>query len=102
VLTRRRFVGRGGRRARHAARRGCSAPHDRRQAHTAFDALGIAVVLSTHDPDQAFLCADLVALLHEGRLARLGPTAEVITSTALRETYRIDVEVVTISHGGTR
>ena len=34
---------------------------------------GIAVVLSTHDPDQAFLCADLVALLHEGRLARLGP-----------------------------
>ena len=34
---------------------------------------GIAVVLSTHDPDQAFLCADLVALLHEGGLARLGP-----------------------------
>src|SRR6185436_2940224 len=61
---------------------------------------GIAVVLSTHDPDQAFLCADLVALLHEGRLARLGPAADVITSTTLRETYGVDVEVVTVTREG--
>jgi iron complex transport system ATP-binding protein len=61
---------------------------------------GIAVVLSTHDPDQAFLCADLVALLREGRLARLGPTADVITSATLREAYGVDVEVVTITRDG--
>jgi iron complex transport system ATP-binding protein len=61
---------------------------------------GIAVVLSTHDPDQAFLCADLVALLHEGRLARLGPAPEVITSATLRETYGVDVEVVTVTREG--
>ena len=61
---------------------------------------GIAVVLSTHDPDQAFLCADLVALLHEGRLARLGPTAEVITAGTLREAYGVDVEVVTLTREG--
>jgi ABC-type multidrug transport system ATPase subunit len=30
---------------------------------------GIAVILSTHDPDHAFLCADRLAMLHEGRLA---------------------------------
>jgi iron complex transport system ATP-binding protein len=57
-------------------------------------------VLSTHDPDQAFLCADLVALLREGRLARLGPTAEVITSATLREAYGVDVEVVTLTREG--
>ena len=34
---------------------------------------GIAVILSTHDPDQAFLCAHRVALLHEGRLAPARP-----------------------------
>src|SRR5262249_23204771 len=33
---------------------------------------GIGVLLSTHDPDQAFLCANRVAMLHDGRLARVG------------------------------
>jgi iron complex transport system ATP-binding protein len=61
---------------------------------------GIAVVLSTYDPDQAFLCADLVALLREGRLARLGPAAEVITPATLREVYGVDVEVVTLMREG--
>jgi len=61
---------------------------------------GIAVILSTHDPDQAFLCADRVALLHDGRLARLGPTAEVVTPAALRETYGVDVDIVTLTRDG--
>ena len=61
---------------------------------------GIAVVLSTHDPDQAFLCADQVALLHDGRLVRLGPPADVITPATLREIYGVDVDVVTITRAG--
>lgn len=61
---------------------------------------GIAVVLSTHDPDQAFLCADRVALLHDGRLAHLGATADVVTSATLRETYGVDVDVVTLTRDG--
>jgi len=61
---------------------------------------GIAVVLSTHDPDQAFLCADLVALLHDGRLAHLGPPSDVITAATLRDAYGVDVDVVTIVRGG--
>jgi iron complex transport system ATP-binding protein len=55
---------------------------------------GIAVILSTHDPDQAFLCADRVAMLHRGRLVRLGRPAEVITRESLREIYGADVDVV--------
>ena len=57
---------------------------------------GIGVLLSTHDPGQAFLCADRVALLHQGRLAGLGRPAEVITSAALRRIYGTDVVVAQV------
>jgi len=57
---------------------------------------GIAVMLSTHDPDHAFLCAHRVALLHEGRLARIGPPAEVITRESLREVYGVEVTVTEV------
>src|SRR5215475_7511362 len=55
---------------------------------------GIGVMLSTHDPDHAFLCAQRVALLHHGRLARLGPPEDVITRESLREVYGVDVTVI--------
>ena len=66
----------------------------------ALAASGIGVIMATHDPDQAFLCADLVALLHEGRLARLGPPADVITPATLARTYGVEVEIVTVTRDG--
>jgi iron complex transport system ATP-binding protein len=54
---------------------------------------GIAVILSTHDPDQAFLCADRVAVLHHGTLFRVGRPADVLTPPLLREVYGVDVTV---------
>lgn len=57
---------------------------------------GIGVVLSTHDPDHAFLCAQRVALLHKGKLIRLGAPPEVITAESLRLIYGVDVEVVAL------
>jgi iron complex transport system ATP-binding protein len=57
---------------------------------------GIGVLLSTHDPDQAFLCADRVALLHQGRLARLGTPDEAITAGSLKEIYEVDVELAEV------
>ena len=59
---------------------------------------GIGVVLSTHDPDHAFLCADRVALLHGGQLIHLGPPDEVITPQTLKLLYGVDVEVVQLPH----
>ena len=59
----------------------------------ALAARGIGVIVSTHDPDQVFLCADRVAMLHEGRLVRLGPPAAVMTPESLRLIYGIDVEI---------
>jgi iron complex transport system ATP-binding protein len=56
---------------------------------------GMAVIMSTHDPDQAFLCADRAAMLHDGRVIGLGAPGTVITRTSLREIYGVDVDVVT-------
>lgn len=61
---------------------------------------GMGVLLSTHDPDQAFLCADRVAMLHEGRLARLGTPAEAITAESLRQIYDVEVVVTRVPMAG--
>jgi iron complex transport system ATP-binding protein len=65
---------------------------------------GIGVLLSTHDPDQAFLCADRVAMLHEGRLVHFGAPDDVITAESLKQIYGVDVVVtrVPLEGGGER
>ena len=57
---------------------------------------GIAIILSSHNPDHVFMVADRVALLHEGKLVGLGPTADVLTPTALKQLYDIDVVIGSI------
>jgi iron complex transport system ATP-binding protein len=61
---------------------------------------GIGVLLSTHDPDHAFLCADRVAMLHEGRLVRHGSPADVITAESLKQVYGVDAVVVRVAVPG--
>lgn len=56
-------------------------------------ARGLGVVLSTHDPDHAFLVADRMALLGGGRLLAVGPPADVLTPQALKRLYGIDVVI---------
>src|SRR5262249_38458747 len=58
---------------------------------------GLSVLLSTHHPEQAFACADRVAVLAGGELLRIGPTAEVVTTETLRECYAVEVAVVPIA-----
>jgi iron complex transport system ATP-binding protein len=57
---------------------------------------GIGVLLSTHDPDQAFLLAHRVALLHNGTLAALGTPHEVLTPAALHMLYGVDVSIAKV------
>ena len=54
------------------------------------------MILSTHDPDQAFVCAQRVAILHRGRLAYAGPPEDVITAAVLRAVYGVEVEIVEV------
>ncbi len=55
---------------------------------------GIGVLLSTHDPDQAFQRADRVALLRGGELVADGRPDDVLTSESLRTLYGVEVHVV--------
>jgi iron complex transport system ATP-binding protein len=57
---------------------------------------GLTVLLSTHHPEQAFACADRVAVLAGGELLRIGPPAEVVTSETLRECYAVEVAVLPV------
>jgi len=57
---------------------------------------GIGVLLSTHDPDHAFLCADRVALLEQGRLLGLGTPDEQMTAEALQRLYGIAVSLAEV------
>jgi iron complex transport system ATP-binding protein len=65
---------------------------------------GIGVLLATHDPDQALLCADRVALVHRGRLEPAGAPAEIITASNLGRIYGVDVAIerVVTGAGGER
>ena len=58
---------------------------------------GLTVLLSTHHPEQAFACADRVALLAGGELLCIGAPAEVITTETLRACYAVDVAVLPVA-----
>ncbi|HEV7318685.1 MAG TPA: ABC transporter ATP-binding protein [Ensifer sp.] len=62
----------------------------------ALAASGLSVVLSTHNPDHAFLVADRVALLHASTIAAIGPPDDVLTPAALNQLYNIDVVIGSI------
>jgi iron complex transport system ATP-binding protein len=58
---------------------------------------GLSVLLSTHHPEQAFACADRVAVLAGGELLQIGPPAQVITSETLRRCYAVEVAVLPVA-----
>jgi iron complex transport system ATP-binding protein len=60
---------------------------------------GQGIVLSTHDPDQAFALSANVALMKEGAIIANGPTQQTLTSDRLSEVYGIQVTVETTSSG---
>jgi iron complex transport system ATP-binding protein len=59
---------------------------------------GLSVLLSTHHPEQAFACADRVAVLAGGELLRIGAPADVITAETLRACYSVDVAVLPVDN----
>jgi iron complex transport system ATP-binding protein len=61
---------------------------------------GIGVLLSTHDPDQVFLCADRVALVHHGAVTDIGPPERGLDAGVLRELYGVDVRISEVEFDG--
>lgn len=62
-------------------------------------ARGLAIVLSTHNPDHVFAIGGRVALISDGRLATLGTPGEVLTPERLADVYGVDVAVERLSTG---
>lgn len=60
---------------------------------------GLAVVLSTHDPDHALQIADRVVLLERGRALAAGTPAETITAERLRRVYGVPVDFAVLPDG---
>jgi iron complex transport system ATP-binding protein len=60
---------------------------------------GLAVLLSTHDPDHAFSVGTRVALIDGGRLIVQGTPEEVLTPERLHEVYGVRVIVEKLSQG---
>ncbi len=66
---------------------------------TALSASGIAILFSSHDPDHAFLGADRVLLLGDGRAQEIGPPQQVVRADSLQRLYGVAVEVVAMEGG---
>lgn len=54
---------------------------------------GLAVVFSTHDPGQAFACADDVIIMNSGQITAHGAPDAVVTAEALEQLYGVRVVV---------
>ena len=54
----------------------------------------ISVIMTTHFPDHAFLCASKVAVMGRDNTFITGNPADVITEEVLKQTYGVDVKVI--------
>lgn len=54
---------------------------------------GRSILLSTHQPEQAYLYADRVIALSDGRVISVGSPADVVTSRGVSDLYGMDVLV---------
>ncbi len=54
---------------------------------------GYGIIMTTHLPDQAFMCDAKVGLLQRGSSMKFGDAAEIITEENMRETYGVGVSV---------
>lgn len=61
---------------------------------------GIGVLLTTHNPEQAFTLGGDVVLVSRDKSCENGPVREVLTSEALSRTYGVDVIVRSFCHEG--
>ncbi len=55
---------------------------------------GYGIIMTTHSPDQAFMCDSSVVLLQNRGPLTFGPAVDVITEENMRSAYGIDVKIV--------
>ncbi|HEX3397279.1 MAG TPA: ABC transporter ATP-binding protein [Steroidobacteraceae bacterium] len=60
---------------------------------------GVTMIMTTHDPNQAFLFPGRAALMQPGGSLAVGPPSEVITDESLSAAYGLGVAVLSIERG---
>jgi iron complex transport system ATP-binding protein len=60
---------------------------------------GMGIILTTHTPDQAFLCATRVIALCRGAIIAQGPPAGALTKPVLKAMYGVTIDVVALEDG---
>lgn len=60
---------------------------------------GYTVIQSTHNPDQAFLFADEVMALWEGKVLSFGTPQEMISEGLIKQLYGVDIELQRLYEG---
>jgi len=69
-----------------------------RQIHE-LAASGLGLLMTTHFPDHAFLCASQVALMKQGRILALNRPREALTEASLGDAYGVPLRLVEIDAG---
>jgi iron complex transport system ATP-binding protein len=59
--------------------------------------MGKAVLMVTHDPDHALMCADKVIVMEKGTVIASGPPADCISSEMMQRIYRTTVCVLDVA-----
>lgn len=59
---------------------------------------GLAVFMTTHFPNQAYLCSTKVIILQKNNEFKMGQVEEVITEETLKATYGIDVRITSVKN----
>lgn len=60
---------------------------------------GLALLITTHYPNFAFLCASRVAVMKHGRLLALGNPEETLTQSSLEEAYGTSLRIADVGDG---
>lgn len=61
--------------------------------------LGMAIIMSSHYPDHAFLVANKVAIMKDKKFLAFGKPEDVITEDNLKETYGMEVIIRDVGEG---
>ncbi len=58
---------------------------------------GLTIVMTSHFPNHALMCADRVALMNGKTLSEVGETHEIMTEKNLKKTYGIGVKILSVN-----
>lgn len=60
--------------------------------------MNLAVLMSCHFPEHAFLYSTRTILLNQGRILYSGPPADAITAERLKTLYGVEVDIITVKN----